>query len=281
MPTFPFQQVDVFSSEPMRGNPLAVVVGADSLSDGQMQAFANWTNLSETTFLLKPTDPKAHYRVRIFTPTQELPFAGHPTLGSAHVWLAHANTSPDGDIVQECGAGLVRIRRDGTRLAFAAPPLTRSGPVDPALVERITKALGLAAADVEDANWLVNGPDWIGLRLPSREQVLAVRPDYAMLAGARVGLVGVIGKTGGTADSGDADFEVRAFTKNGYEDPVTGSLNAGMAQWLIGSGIAPESYVAAQGTVLGRNGRVFVDKVGDDIWIGGEVAACVAGTVTI
>ncbi|MDE1158882.1 MAG: PhzF family phenazine biosynthesis protein [Neorhizobium sp.] len=281
MPTFPFQQVDVFSLEPMRGNPLAVVFGADSLSDSQMQAFANWTNLSETTFLLKPTDPRAHYRVRIFTPTQELPFAGHPTLGSAHVWLSNSGISPDGDIVQECGAGLVRIRRDGTRLAFAAPPLTRSGPVDPALVERIAEALGLTMDRIEGSNWLVNGPDWIGLRLSSREDVLAVKPDYPMLNGARVGLVGVIGRSTEPAEGEHVDFEVRAFTKNGYEDPVTGSLNAGMAQWLIGSGIAPDSYVAAQGTVLGRKGRVFVDKVGDDIWIGGEVAACVSGTVTI
>lgn len=279
MPTFSFQQVDVFSSQPLKGNPLAVVVGADSLSDDQMQAFANWTNLSETTFLLKPTDPAAHYRVRIFTPSQELPFAGHPTLGSAHVWLSQAEESPDGDIVQECGAGLVRIRRDGKRLAFAAPPLTRSGPVDAELVQHIADALDLKPGQIEDANWLVNGPDWIGVRLASQAEVLAVKPDYARLAGTRVGLFGIVGKT----DGGDtaADFEVRAFTRNGYEDPVTGSLNAGIAQWLIGSGIAPDSYVAAQGTALGRAGRVHVDKVGDDIWIGGEVATCVKGTVTI
>ncbi len=278
MPKFSFQQVDVFSSQPMRGNPLAVVIGADGLSDAQMQSFANWTNLSETTFLLEPTDPRASYRVRIFTPSQELPFAGHPTLGSARVWLSQQQTSPTGDIVQECGAGLVRIRRDGNRLAFAAPPLTRSGPVDPALVERIAKALSLPTNLIEDSNWCENGPDWIGVRLPSRADVLAVKPDYSALAGTRVGLVG---RFNPDLDSKDAQFEVRAFTRNGYEDPVTGSLNAGLAQWLIGSGVAPESYVAAQGTVLGRAGRVYVDKVGDDIWIGGDVVPCIQGTLEL
>lgn len=278
MPKFSFQQVDVFSSQPMRGNPLAVVIGADGLSGTQMQSFANWTNLSETTFLLEPTDPRASYRVRIFTPSQELPFAGHPTLGSAHVWLSQQQTSPTGDIVQECGAGLVRIRRDGNRLAFAAPPLTRSGPVDPALVERIAKALSLPTNLIEDSNWCENGPDWIGVRLPSRADVLAVKPDYSALAGSRVGLVG---RFNPDLDSKDAQFEVRAFTRNGYEDPVTGSLNAGLAQWLIGSGVAPESYVAAQGTVLGRAGRVYVDKVGDDIWIGGDVVTCIQGTLEL
>ncbi|WP_105429760.1 PhzF family phenazine biosynthesis protein [Neorhizobium sp. T6_25] len=278
MPKFSFQQVNVFSSQPMRGNPLAVVIGADGLSDAQMQSFANWTNLSETTFLLEPTDPKASYRVRIFTPSQELPFAGHPTLGSAHVWLSQQHASPIGDIVQECGAGLVRIRRDGNRLAFAAPPLTRSGPVDPALVERIAKALSLPTNLIEDSNWCENGPDWIGVRLPSRADVLAVKPDYSALARTRVGLVG---RFNPDLDGKDAQFEVRAFTRNGYEDPVTGSLNAGLAQWLIGSGVAPESYVAAQGTVLGRAGRVYVDKVGDDIWIGGDVVTCIQGTLQL
>lgn len=278
MPKFSFQQADVFSSQPLRGNPLAVVIGADGLSDAQMQSFANWTNLSETTFLLEPTDPKASYRVRIFTPSQELPFAGHPTLGSAHVWLSQQQTSPTDDIVQECGAGLVRIRRDGNRLAFAAPPLTRSGPVDPALVERIAKALSLPDNLIEDSNWCENGPDWIGVRLPSRADVLAVKPDYSALAGTRVGLVG---RFNPDLDSKDAQFEVRAFTRNGYEDPVTGSLNAGLAQWLIGSGVAPENYVAAQGTVLGRAGRVYVDKVGDDIWIGGDVVTCIQGALEL
>jgi PhzF family phenazine biosynthesis protein len=278
MPVFPFQQVDVFSSQPMRGNPLAVVVGADALGDAEMQAFANWTNLSETTFLLQPSHPEADYRVRIFTPSQELPFAGHPTLGSAHVWLSQASDAPEGEIIQECGAGLIRIRRDGSRLAFAAPPLKRSGAVDADLVERIARGLNLPMSMIEDSNWVENGPDWIGVRLPSRTDVLAVKPDYSILAGTRVGLVG---RFDPRLDGEDAQFEVRAFTRNGYEDPVTGSLNAGLAQWLITSGVAPESYVAAQGTVLGRAGRVHVDKIGDDIWIGGEVATCISGSVTL
>jgi PhzF family phenazine biosynthesis protein len=278
MSTFSFQQVDVFSSQPMRGNPLAVVIGADTLTDAQMQAFANWTNLSETTFLLQPTDPSAHYRVRIFTPAQELPFAGHPTLGSAHVWLSQAADAPDGEIVQECGAGLVRIRRDGNHLAFAAPPLKRSGPVDPALVEQIARGINLPTSMIKGANWCENGPDWIGVLLASRADVLAVKPDYSILAGARVGLVGPFDPQ---QDGDGAQFEVRAFTRNGYEDPVTGSLNAGLAQWLIGTGVAPDHYVAAQGTVLGRAGRVHVDKVGDDIWVGGDVATCISGTLTL
>lgn len=278
MPTFSFQQVDVFATQPMRGNPLAVVIGADGLSDADMQAFANWTNLSETTFLLQPTTPDAHYRVRIFTPTQELPFAGHPTLGSAHVWLSQAVNAPDGEVVQECGAGLVRIRLDGERLAFAAPPLVRSGPVDPAIVERIARGLNLPDALIKDANWVENGPDWIGVLLPSRADVLAAKADYSILAGARVGLVGPFDPD---LDGTDAQFEVRAFTRNGYEDPVTGSLNAGLAQWLIGARVAPEHYVAAQGTALGRAGRVHVEKVGDDIWVGGNVTTCISGTLTL
>jgi PhzF family phenazine biosynthesis protein len=278
MPSFSFQQVDVFSSQPMRGNPLAVVVGADALDAAQMQAFANWTNLSETTFLLKPTKREAHYRVRIFTPSEELPFAGHPTLGSAHVWLSHTPDVDQGEIVQECAAGLVRIRREGARLAFAAPPLKRSGPVDPHLLERIAKGLGLSERMIVDSNWVENGPDWIGVLLPSRADVLAVKPDYPVLAGTRVGLVG---RFDSKLDGDEAQFEVRAFTRNGYEDPVTGSLNAGLAQWLIGAGIAPQRYIAAQGTVRGRAGRVHVEKVGDDIWVGGDVTTCISGTVCL
>jgi len=278
MPIFPLQQVDVFSNQPMRGNPLAVVIDADDLSTAEMQSFANWTNLSETTFLLRPTHPKAHYRVRIFTPTQELPFAGHPTLGSAHVWLSRAAEVPDSDVIQECGAGLIRIRRDGSRLAFAAPPLTRSGPVDSALIGQIARGLNIPAELIVDSNWCQNGPDWIGVLLPSRADVLAVKPDYSILAGTRVGLVG---PSDPLRDGDDASFEVRAFTRNGYEDPVTGSLNAGLAQWLIRTGVAPGHYVAAQGTVLGRAGRVHIDEMGDDIWVGGEVTTCIAGTLNI
>ncbi|CAN7278552.1 PhzF family phenazine biosynthesis protein [Neorhizobium sp. LjRoot104] len=278
MPAFSFQQVDVFSSQPMRGNPLAVVADADALGEAQMQAFANWTNLSETTFLLSPRDPKAHYRVRIFTPKQELPFAGHPTLGSCHVWLSQSGAVAADEIVQECEAGLIRIRRDSQRLSFAAPPLRREGPVEAEIVERVARGLEIPIGSIRAVNWIDNGPGWMGVLLDSRRDVLAVKPDFAVLAGLRVGIVGPFDSA---EDGTEAQFEVRALTAAGFEDPVTGSLNAGLAQWLIGGGIAPPTYIAAQGTALGRAGRVHVHQQGDDIWIGGEVANCIKGTVTL
>lgn len=278
MPTFPFQQLDVFSSQPMRGNPLAVVVGADALTTEQMQSFANWTNLSETTFLLTPSDPKAHYRVRIFTPKQELSFAGHPTLGTCHVWLSQGGSAKGTEIVQECEAGLIRIRRDGARLSFAAPPLKRSGPVESEIVGRVARGLGIAPSDIRAVNWIDNGPGWMGVLLNSRADVLAVRPDFSILAGLRVGIVGPFDPA---TDGHEAQFEVRGFTAAGFEDPVTGSLNAGLAQWLIADGIADKNYVAAQGTVLGRAGRVHVKQDGADIWIGGDVVTCINGTVEL
>ncbi|MEF0938923.1 PhzF family phenazine biosynthesis protein [Rhizobium sp. BR 362] len=275
---FSFQQVDVFSSQPLRGNPLAVVVGADALTDSQMASFANWTNLSETTFLLRPTTAKADYRIRIFTPIGELPFAGHPTLGSCHVWLASGGRSNEDEIIQECEAGLIRIRRNGNRLSFAAPALRRRGPVEPEILTRVIRGLHLAKGAVVDANWVDNGPGWLAVLLRSREEVLALRPDFATISGLRVGVVAPW-NTG--EDQRDADFEVRAFTAAGFEDPVTGSLNAGLAQWLIGSGIAPPSYIASQGTVLGRAGRVHVHQLGKEIWIGGEVTTCIEGIATL
>ncbi|WFU06314.1 PhzF family phenazine biosynthesis protein (plasmid) [Rhizobium sp. CB3171] len=275
---FLFQQVDVFSSQALRGNPLAVVVGADTLTDSQMASFANWTNLSETTFLLQPTTDKADYRVRIFTPIGELPFAGHPTLGSCQVWLASGGKSSGSEIVQECEAGLIRIRRNGNRLSFAAPALRRRGPVEREILTRVIGGLHLAEGAVIDANWVDNGPGWLAVLLRSREEVLALRPDFAAISGLRVGVVAPW-NTG--EDERHADFEVRAFTAAGFEDPVTGSLNAGLAQWLIGSGIAPSSYVASQGTVLGRAGRVHVHQLGKEIWIGGEVTTCIEGTATL
>ncbi|MDQ0754762.1 PhzF family phenazine biosynthesis protein [Arthrobacter sp. B3I4] len=274
----PFAQVDVFTDVQYRGNPLAVVVDAAGLSTAEMQRFANWTNLSETTFLLPPTDPRADYRVRIFTASEEFPFAGHPTLGSAHAWLeAGGMPLQDGTIVQECAAGLVRVKRDGGRLAFAAPPLTRSGPVTEQDLARIAAGLRLPRESLLDAAWLVNGPEWIGVLLESAEQVLAVRPDYAAMAGLKIGVIGR--HPAGAA----ADFEVRTFIPGdaAAEDPVTGSFNAGAAQWLIGSGRAPTSYLAAQGTVLGRAGRVHVDAAGDDIWIGGSSVSCIEGFVML
>jgi PhzF family phenazine biosynthesis protein len=275
--SFNFHQVDVFTSRSLGGNALAVVIAADALTDAQMAAFANWTNLSETTFLLRPTAAGADHRVRIFTPHAELPFAGHPTLGTCHVWLGLATPKAD-EVIQQCGIGLVRIRRSDDRLYFAAPPLRRSGAVEDILLERVRSGLGLAANDIVASNWVENGPDWMGILLRSRAAVMSVKPDYSVLAGQRVGIVGAWDRD---KDGAEAQFEVRAFTAGGYEDPVTGSLNAGLAQWLIGSGIAPEKYVASQGSVLGRAGRVHVERRGSDIWVGGAVASHIQGTLTL
>jgi PhzF family phenazine biosynthesis protein len=277
MSTRPFTQLDVFTAVPLKGNALAVVHAAEGLSDAQMKAFANWTNLSETTFLLPPTDPQADYAVRIWTPERELPFAGHPTLGSCHAWLA-AGGRPrqDGLVVQQCGVGLVRVKRDGSRLAFAAPPLKRSGEVDAATLAQIVRSLRIPADAIRAAQWVDNGPGWVAVLLGSRDEVLALKPDYAAMTGIELGVVA-------PWPGGAADFEVRAFvpTLGVPEDPVTGSLNAGLAQWLIGSGRASSTYVAAQGTAMGRDGRVFVEQIGADIWIGGDSVVLVRGEVSL
>lgn len=275
----PFLQVNVFSTDPLLGNPLAVVLDADGMSDARMAAFARWTNLSETTFVSTPTDPRADYRVRIFTTLGELPFAGHPTLGSCHAWLANGGVPQGGEIVQECGIGLVRIRCDAAGLAFEAPPLRREGPLDPALRERVRAGLGVAVDDLVDAQWVDNGPPWLALRLRSRAAVLAVRPDYAALDGLMVGVFAACGE----GDAVDAQFESRAFIAGeaAPEDPVTGSLNAGIAQWLLRDGAAPDRYVISQGTALGRAGRVQVERVGDALWIGGACVTCIEGSVTL
>ena len=279
MPDLLFQQVDVFSIEPFRGNPVAVVIGADHLSDRQMADFAKWTNLSETTFLLDPTTPQADYRVRIFTQVGELPFAGHPTLGTCHAWLTNGGT-PRGDvIVQECGLGLVPVRRHEGRLAFAAPALLRSGSPEEALLVRIAKGLRIERGSILDAQLIDNGPGWVAVQLGSRAEVLALDPDYAALEDLKLG---VVGAWDAVQDGLEAQFEVRAFAMGVgvKEDPVTGSLNAGLAQWLIGSSRAPRSYVASQGTALGRAGRISVDQVGDDIWIGGVTKTIISGGVS-
>lgn len=278
MTDFAFRQVDVFTSQPMRGNPLAVVIGADSMTEAQMAAFANWTNLSETTFLLQPTNPPADYRVRIFTPQRELPFAGYPTLGSCHVWLASGAIPKGDEVTQECEIGLVRVRRDRDLLSFAAPEMRRTGALEPDLLARVVQGLHLVPNAVIAANWVDNGPGWLAVLVRSRDEVLAIRPDYTVLTGLRVG---VVGAWDAIKDGSEAQFEVRAFTAGGYEDPVTGSLNAGLAQWLIGAGIAPPSYVASQGTVLGRLGRVHVERNGSETWVGGAVTTCIAGTLTL
>lgn len=275
-----FSQVDVFSAEPLLGNPVAVVHDADDLDDAQLAALARWTNLSETTFLLRATTARADYRLRIFTPGGELPFAGHPTLGSAHAWLeAGGLPASEGVLVQECGAGLVRVRRGG-RLGFAAPPLLRSGPPTGAELAEAARTLGIGAGDVLEASWVDNGPGWLGLLLSDAAAVLALRPDFAAFGDLKLGVVGV------HAAGGDADVEVRAFCPQ-YgvpEDPVTGSLNAGIGQWLAGRVLAT-SYVAAQGSVLGRRGRVHVslDATGDGetVWVSGDTATTISGTITI
>ncbi len=280
MPSHAFHQVDVFATAPLTGNPLAVVLAADGLTDAQMARFANWTNLSETTFLLRPTKPDADYRVRIFTPEQELPFAGHPTLGSAHVWLGCGGTPRGRDIVQECAAGPVRIRRDGGRLAFAAPPLRRTGALAPELLARIAHGLGVAPDALRTAQHVDNGPGWVAVLLGSRAEVLALRPDFAALDGL---FLGVVAPWDPERDGTAAQFEVRAFVAGSSiaEDPVTGSLNAGIAQWLIGAGLAPPAYVARQGTALGRAGAVHVRQEDGDIWIGGSIVDVVDGVVTL
>jgi PhzF family phenazine biosynthesis protein len=283
MRNVPFHQIDVFSATAYKGNPLAVIAEADGLDDATMKAIANWTNLSETTFLLRPTDPSADYRVRIFTPQRELPFAGHPTLGSCHVWLALGGKPQGEHVMQECGAGLVRIKRDGagdkTRLAFAAPPQRRSGEVEPELLARIAQSLGITGDAILTSQWIDNGPGWVAVMLRSRSEVLNLRFDAAALQGNQP--LGVVAPCDKAKDDTDADFEVRAFMWSGAEDPVTGSLNASLAQWLIGAKIAPKQYVAAQGTVLGRAGRVHVAEDGETIWIGGDVTTCVSGTIRI
>ncbi|MDP2369440.1 PhzF family phenazine biosynthesis protein [Rhodoferax sp.] len=332
MKTRAFKQVDVFTAEPYFGNPLAVVLDGTGLSDAEMQRFAQWTNLSETTFLLPPTTPEAHYRVRIFTPGGELPFAGHPTLGSCHAWLQaggniggqnpiqdtehsgtnSAKTKLDSDpefFVQECAVGLVKLRRDGAHLAFAAPPLKRSNP-SPALLAQVAAALGLSAKQIIAAQMLDNGPVWLGLLLDSHQTVLQLNPAHLALKnlGHKVGVVAVEQASPGPALIGRSNREARAFGTRCEtqpapvpnadtpalevrafaapigvnEDPVTGSLNASLAQWLIAEGHAPTRYVAAQGACLGRAGRVFIERDGDgQVWVGGESVTCIDGQVQL
>ena len=276
-----FSQVDVFTATPLLGNPLAVVHDGSGLDDERMAQFARWTNLSETTFLLPPTSPEADYRVRIFTPGGELPFAGHPTLGSCHVWLAAGGKPKAADVVvQECKVGLVPIRRstsENPRLAFAAPP-TVFERADAELLHRLYAALGLDAARVRDASWMNNGPRQLTLLVDDAATVLALKPDHAALKSlARVGVVGP------HPAGSECQFEVRFFAAASgiNEDPVTGSLNAKIAQWLIDSDRAPTRYVAAQGTAMGRAGRVHVQRDAQGTWIGGDVAECIAGSVLL
>ena len=276
-----FHQLDVFSAVPLRGNPLAVVHDAQGLDDTRLADIARWTNLSETTFLLPPTDPAADYRVRIFTPFGELPFAGHPTLGSAWAWLAAGGVPREaGVVVQQCAVGLVRVKRDGTRLAFAAPPQRRSEPLETALLARISTALGLAAGEIQRHRWIDNGPGWCGVLLGSAARVRDLQVDWAALGDLKLGVVGL--QTMGDEMAGETAIEVRAFVGPGrFEDPVTGSLNASVAQWLMADGVLPARYVAAQGHALQRAGRVHVAQEGDTVWVGGDVTPVVEGIVRV
>lgn len=292
-----FAQVDVFSAVPFQGNPVAVIVDADGLDESQMARIASWTNLSETTFVLPPDDPTADYRLRIFTPHRELPFAGHPTLGSAAAWLDAGGAPKHEDrIVQECGAGLVDIRRTPRRggptgpsadslttataepsetLAFAAPDRLRSGPLDDAYVDQIAVALGVDRSEILGHQWADNGPGWAAVRLANAEQVLALTPDFSAISDAKLGVLGA------HPEGSEHEYEIRAFVPGVgvAEDPVTGSLNASVAQWLIGENLAPNSYTAAQGTALGRSGVVSITAEDDEIWVGGDTSVCIRGTV--
>ncbi|MDN5754711.1 MAG: PhzF family phenazine biosynthesis protein [Arthrobacter sp.] len=322
MPQRQFRQVDVFTSTPYLGNALAVVLDADGLDEEAMLRFANWTNLAETTFVLPPTDPSADYRVRIFTTTTELPFAGHPTLGTAHAWLeAGGRPRRPGVVIQECAAGLIEVHtgdRDGQgrhQLAFLSPPLRRTGPLEDDVLEWALAGLGLRAADVVAHQWVANGPQWAVLMLHDAEAVLAVEPDFVALEGLEIGIIGPhlvpaveavpAARRDGERPKGTraelepllpaddsaafetavrpipADFEVRAFCpgEGMPEDPVTGSLNAGIAQWMIPAGLVAPSYTVRQGTRLGRAGHVGLSEHDGGIRVSGDVVTCIEGTV--
>ena len=279
-----FVQVDVFTAEAYLGNPLAVVCDGEGLSTHAMQRFAHWTNLSETAFLLAPSNPAADYRVRIFTPTVELGFAGHPTLGSCHAWLLGGGVAKrSGLVVQECGAGLIRVRHSDPQLAFAAPPLRRAGPVNEATVAQIARVLNIETSAIIDSQWVDNGPGWVAVMLRDADAVLALKP--AFVEGLDIGVVGMY-----PAGSPCA-YEVRAFfAKDGgtVEDPVTGSLNASLAQWLLRTSRVVAPYTASQGVALGRAGRVYIsteidgaDNEGADVWVGGHCVTCVSGSVDL
>ncbi|MBF6619854.1 MAG: PhzF family phenazine biosynthesis protein [Patulibacter sp.] len=276
-----FRQIDVFGEEPGTGNPVAVVLDAEGLDDAALRRFSVWSNLSECTFVLAPTEPGADYRVRIFSLANELPFAGHPTLGTARAWLdVGGEPATPGVIVQQCGAGLIPVRIDGERLTFAAPPRIRSGPVDPATLDAVIAILGVERDAVVDAEWLDNGPGWVGILLDSAETVLGLRPDASAHPGRWD--IGVIGPD---EPGSPVAFELRAFFTEGTEplreDPVTGSLNAAAAQWLLARGRATAPYVAAQGTAIGRRGRVHVSAEADRVWVGGRTDVVVSGTIEL
>lgn len=279
----PFRQVDVFGDAPFMGNPVAVIAEAEGLSDEQMRAISRWTNLSECTFLLPPTTPEADYRVRIFALDKELPFAGHPTLGSARAWLdlGHEPRSA-GVVVQECGVGLVPVNIGDETLAFGAPGLVRSGPVPKAARQMLTDALGLTPEQVLDAAWVDNGPGWVALLLDTAETVLGVTPDLSRITDPEYRFLGVVALQPAGADTA---LELRAFFPDDTgalrEDPVTGSLNASVAQWLEYSGKMSPPYVASQGTILQRRGRIHIEGEGEGLWVGGRTDVVLSGTIEV
>jgi len=281
MTAYPFQMIDVFGDGAFAGNPLAVIATPHDLDLETMQRITRWLNLSETTFLLPPTDPAADYRVRIFTLDRELPFAGHPTLGTCHAWLSAGGVPREsGTVVQECGAGLVRLRRDEAGLAFAAPALIRSGPVDDDKRREIASILGITADDILDAAWVDNGPGWVAVLLGSAEAVLAIEPARHHPTRIEIGVVGF------HPPGSPEVYEIRSLFSDAFgallEDPVTGSLNASVAQWLLGTSRVSAPYVASQGTRLGRRGRIRVDRDAEgQVWIGGNTATMFSGTAEI
>lgn len=272
-----FRLVDVFGERPLTGNPLAVVIDSEGLSTDEMLEITRWLNFSETTFLSPPASPDADYQVRIFTLAGELPFAGHPTLGSGHVWQSLADESRD-EIVQECGAGLVTLRRSGDRLAFEAPDLIRDGPVDPPEIAELAMVLGVDVSEILEARWVDNGPGWVGLLLEDADSVKALEPDFSRHPRRDRLDIGVVGMY---PEGWEHSYEVRAFFSGPrgevLEDPVTGSLNASIAQWLISEQRASTPYVVSQGTVLGRSGRVHISGDADSVWVGGHVFDIVDG----
>ncbi len=275
---YSFQQVDVFTNRPLLGNALAVVHGADNLSDKQMTKFANWTNLSETTFLLNPINDSADYKVRIFTPNNELPFAGHPTLGSCFAWLSNGGIAKSKDvIIQECAIGLIKIRKDGSRLSFEAPELIKSGSLDDLTLKKVAMSLRIGVSDIINHQWVDNGPGWCAVMLKNAQQVLALDPDPQLLKDFKIGVIGSY------RDGSETDFEVRAFAMpyGIYEDPVTGSLNAGIAKWLFNTNSVKDEYTVSQGKALGRDGKIFIQKIDNTIWVGGEIISCINGELTL
>lgn len=273
-----FAQVDVFSSQPYRGNPVAVILDAEDISPATMQTIAQWTNLSETTFLLPPTTEEADYRLRIFTPTGELPFAGHPTLGSARAWLDHGGSPrTEGRVVQECGAGLVQLRNNDELLSFAAPPMIRTGPIEEDYLAQLITAYGITPEQVVNHQWVDNGPGWAVVQLATADEVLSLEPDFTHLPKAMVGAVGAY------PEGSPHAFELRAFAPavNVPEDPVCGSMNASVAQWLTSTGQAPQHYTVSQGSRLRRAGEISITVEDNTVWVGGATTTLFRGTALV